>query len=193
MKLSQEEHLFWNSFPNSEKSYILTGDSQVSLDFTEYQNSRYQIEEELELQELPDIPVPQAVIDSNLNVQYLDPQSDDSDSSEDPDYFPPEPRVRDLIASDNSLSNSLPPSFLNRANTSSQHSEIAKESPERVEEDIKEQPEEEEQAEQSTCRGRQLGSKNKPESWKNTAAHAWKPASKIKIKTTPIQLLLVPD
>ena len=66
------------------------------------------------------------------------------------------------------------------------NSEIAKESPER-EEDIKEQPEQQvqEQAEQPTHRGRQLGSKNRPESWKNTAAPAWKPTSKIKIESDP--------
>ena len=52
VKLSREEQVFWNSFPNSEKSYILTGDSQISLDFTEYQDSGYQIEQELEIQEV---------------------------------------------------------------------------------------------------------------------------------------------
>ena len=186
VKLSQEEHAFWNSFSNTEKSYILTGDSQVSFDFTEYQNSGYQIEEELELQQVQDYPVPQAVIDPNLEVQYFDPQSTDSDSSDDPDYFPPAPRVRDLIASDNSCSNSLPPSILYQPSTSSQHSEIGKESPER-EEDIKEQPEEEqqEQAQHSPHKGRQLGSKNRPDSWKNTAAPAWKHASKIKVEIDP--------
>ena len=131
---------------------------------------------------MPNITFPQSVIDPNLEVQYFDPQSDDSDTSEDPDYFPPVPHVLDLIASDNSLSNNLPPSFLYLANTSSQHSEISKESPERLE-NIEEQ--QEEQADQSTHRGRQLGSKNKPDSWKNTAAPAWKPASKIKLETDP--------
>ena len=77
-----------------------------------------------------------------MEGQYFDPQSEDSDSSDDPDYFPPlQPPICDLIASDNSCSNSLPPSNLNRDSTSSQHSEIEKESPER-EENIEEQPEE---------------------------------------------------
>ena len=186
VKLTQEENTFWNSFSNTEKSYILTGDSQVSLDFTEYQNSGYQIEEELKPQQVQYNPVPQADIDPNLNVQYFDPQSTDSDSSDYPDYFPPAPRICDLIASDNSCSNSLPPSNLYRASTSSQHSEIEKESPMR-EEDIEEKPEvqQQEQAQQSPHKGRQLGSKNRPESWKNTAAPAWKPASKIKIEIDP--------
>ena len=48
MILIREVHNYWNSFSNPEKSDILTGDSQVTLDFTEYQNSGYQIEEELE-------------------------------------------------------------------------------------------------------------------------------------------------
>ena len=37
----------------------------------------------------------------------------------------------------------------------------------------------------TTSRGRPPGVKNKVESWKNTAAYAWKPASKIKIETDP--------
>jgi hypothetical protein len=39
--LSQSKNIFWNSFSNSEKSHILTGDSQCSLDFTLYQESGY--------------------------------------------------------------------------------------------------------------------------------------------------------
>ena len=79
-----------------------------------------------------------------------------------------------------------PPSILYQPSTSSQHSEIVKESPER-EEDFKEQPEEEqqEQAQHSPHKGRQLGSKNRPDSWKNTAAPAWKHASKIKVEIDP--------
>ncbi len=36
-QLTKEETLFWNSFLNSEKSYILTDDTSQTLDFTEYQ------------------------------------------------------------------------------------------------------------------------------------------------------------
>jgi hypothetical protein len=38
LPLSQSEIIFWNSFPNTENSYILTGDSQCSLDFNLYQD-----------------------------------------------------------------------------------------------------------------------------------------------------------
>ena len=34
VKLSQGEKNHWNSFSNSEKHYLLTGDSQIMLDFT---------------------------------------------------------------------------------------------------------------------------------------------------------------
>jgi hypothetical protein len=40
-KLTQEEASFLNSFPNSEKSYILTGDTAQTLDFTEYQKAGF--------------------------------------------------------------------------------------------------------------------------------------------------------
>ena len=43
LKLTQEETTFWNSFPNSEKSYILTGDSANSFDFTEYQKAGFSV------------------------------------------------------------------------------------------------------------------------------------------------------
>jgi ASC-1-like (ASCH) protein len=44
IKLIQEETSFWNSFPNSAKLYILTGDIHCSLDFTEYQKADYNFE-----------------------------------------------------------------------------------------------------------------------------------------------------
>jgi hypothetical protein len=34
IQLTKEETLFWNLFSNSEKSYILTGDTAQTLDFT---------------------------------------------------------------------------------------------------------------------------------------------------------------
>jgi transcription-repair coupling factor (superfamily II helicase) len=77
LKLTQEETTFWNSFPNSEKSYILTGDSAHSFDFTEYQKAGFSVNflpqvehEELNWQE-PDL--------------FFDPSTSDSDSSEDTD------------------------------------------------------------------------------------------------------------
>jgi hypothetical protein len=43
---------FWNSFPNCEKSYILTSDSQCSLNFTFYQASGYLIEDEFKIENI---------------------------------------------------------------------------------------------------------------------------------------------
>jgi hypothetical protein len=34
IQLTKEEASFWNSFPNTDKSYILTGDTAHTLDFT---------------------------------------------------------------------------------------------------------------------------------------------------------------
>jgi hypothetical protein len=48
--LSGSENSFWNLFPNSEKSYILTGDSQCSLDFTECQEASFLAESEFEVE-----------------------------------------------------------------------------------------------------------------------------------------------
>ena len=44
VKLTKEETSYWNSFSNSEKSYILTGDSAQSLDFTEYQKAGFSVD-----------------------------------------------------------------------------------------------------------------------------------------------------
>jgi hypothetical protein len=52
VKLSREEMHYWNSFSNTEKSYLLTSDSQIMLDFTEHQSSGYIIKEELLIEEL---------------------------------------------------------------------------------------------------------------------------------------------
>jgi hypothetical protein len=41
IQLTKEESWFWNSFPNSEKSYILTGDIAQSIDFTKYQKASF--------------------------------------------------------------------------------------------------------------------------------------------------------
>jgi hypothetical protein len=78
IKLTQEESSFWNSFSNTKKSYILTGDLAQSLDFTEYQRAGFCVEHQIQvdLQEEQDWRVP------NL---FFEPSSCDSDSSEDPD------------------------------------------------------------------------------------------------------------
>ena len=87
LPLSQSEIIFWNSFPNTEKSHILTGDSQCSLDFNLYQESNYQFEGEFDIEEV--LP-PQVALQQNF---YFDPptSSEDSDDSDDPENRPLEP------------------------------------------------------------------------------------------------------
>ena len=105
IKLTQEETTFWNSFSNSEKSYILTGDTAQSLDFTEYQRAGFSVEfqpQEVDFQEEHHWQEP------NL---FFEPSSSDSDSSDDPDYIPPVPVKRVITTSDDSWpdnSNSQP-------------------------------------------------------------------------------------
>jgi hypothetical protein len=91
IKLTSEEASFWNSFPNSEKSYILTGYSAQTLDFTEYQKSGLCYENQTEeYQEQEN----QYWEEPNL---FFEPSSSDSDSSEDPDYVPPLKRLLQLL------------------------------------------------------------------------------------------------
>jgi hypothetical protein len=56
VKLTQEETSFWNSYSNIEKSYILTGDTAQSLDFTEYQRAGYcgELQPQVDIQEEQD-------------------------------------------------------------------------------------------------------------------------------------------
>jgi hypothetical protein len=81
MNLTQEESSFWNSFSNNKKSYILTGNTAQSLDFTEYQRAGFcvELQPQVDIQEVQDWQEP------NL---FFDPSSSDSDSSEDLDYVP---------------------------------------------------------------------------------------------------------
>ena len=53
VSLTQEVKVFWNSFPNSEKSCIFTADTQNSLDFTEYLSAGYIVEDQPQEQLFP--------------------------------------------------------------------------------------------------------------------------------------------
>jgi hypothetical protein len=81
LPLSQSKNIFWNSFSNSGKSWISTGDSQCLLEFTLYQESNYQFESEFDIKEI--LP-PQVVAQVNL---YFDPPTSpkDSDDIDNPD------------------------------------------------------------------------------------------------------------
>ena len=108
IQLSQEENIYWNSFSNSERAYLLTGDSQSPIDFTEHQSATYQFEEEYQLQDHHHVPAQQVIFPEEHVNLFFDPStSEDSSDSDDPNYipFPPHPY---LIALDNSVSRSLP-------------------------------------------------------------------------------------
>jgi hypothetical protein len=77
VSLTQEEKVFLNSFPNSEKSYILTGDTQSSFDFTQYQSAGFNVEN------LPQEEVFQEHNHWQYPNLFFDPSTSDSDSSED--------------------------------------------------------------------------------------------------------------
>ena len=114
IQLTKEETSFWNSFPNSEKSYILTGDTAHALDFTEYQKSgfcsEHQLEEILEQED-------QYQQEPNL---FFEPSSSDSDSSEDPDYIPPVPLKKVITTSDDIWPDNSNSSLYNQPSTSRQ-------------------------------------------------------------------------
>ncbi len=102
--LSQEESILWNSFPNCENSYILTGDSHCLLDFNSYQTSGYLIEEEFEIEERHQPSILAA--EENLHFEP-DTLSRDLIYSDNPDS---QPFIQPyLIGSEESLSKSLLP------------------------------------------------------------------------------------
>jgi hypothetical protein len=80
--LSQSESIFRSSFPKSEKLYILTGDSQCTLDFTKYQEAAFLAEGEHNIEEVLPTAAQQP---QNL---YFDPptSSEDLDKSEEQEY-----------------------------------------------------------------------------------------------------------
>ena len=175
IQLSQEESILWNSFSNCERSYLLTGDSQSPIDFTEYQSAGYLFEEEYQLQDHQQVPPQQVIFPEQYQNLFFDPTTseDSSDSKPETVHFPFPPH-KHLIASDNSLSASLP--AVVQDSTDSLPANLP---------DFPEQPEIKLEPVPSTSRGRPPGVKNQVESWKNTAAYAWKPASKIKIEVDP--------
>jgi hypothetical protein len=81
--LSHEENILWFSFPNCEKSYIATGDSQCSLDFTSIQTSGYLVEDEFEIKERH--PPPTLPAEECLHFEP-DTSLEDSSEADDPDY-----------------------------------------------------------------------------------------------------------
>ena len=178
IQLSQEESIFWNSFSNCERSYLLTGDSQSPIDFTEYQEAGYHYEQEYQLPQYQPVTPPQAVFPEHEPHLFFDPStSEETSDSEEPETqrfpFPEHPF---LIASDNSFSASLPAPGSSRDSLPAHLPTFT------------EKPDQELKSIPSTSRGRPPGAKSKVESWKNTVNHEWRPASKtsrLKLESDP--------
>jgi hypothetical protein len=182
IKLTQEETRFWNSFSNSEKSYILTGDTAQSHEFMEYQKAGFSVEfqpQEIELQEVKHWQEP------NL---FFDLSSSDSDSSDDPDYIPTVPLKRVITTSNSSWPDNSNSQSSNQPSTSKQMSEqdqTGLDSDSETSTDSDNQPTETSTTPATSPRGRTIGSKNITDSWKNTATTKWKPPRKVVVEPDP--------
>ena len=80
ISLTQSEKNYWQNFSKEEKSYIITGDAQQTLDFTQYQQGYYSGNYWNLV-----IPEPQAAPNPTL------PAEEDSDTDPDPDLAADEP------------------------------------------------------------------------------------------------------
>ena len=91
---------------NCEKSYILIGDSQCTLDFINYQDCSYLFKSEFEIEERlrPHHSPPR-------NNLYFEPptSSEDSDCSDYTDYWPITSALPELIGCNENVSRNLPP------------------------------------------------------------------------------------
>jgi hypothetical protein len=112
-KLTNEVASFWNSFPNCEKSYILTGDTAISLDSTEYQKATFCREH----QEVQNLEQEEPWEEPNL---FFDPSSSDTDSSEDLDYTPVSPIKKAISNTDDSWPDNSNSNLANQPSTSGQ-------------------------------------------------------------------------
>jgi hypothetical protein len=174
-KLTSEEQSFWNSFPNSEKSYILTGDTASTLDFTEYQHSTF-CKEQQEVQQQEEV---EPWEDQNF---FVEPSSSDTDSSEDSDYVPSTPVSRVIEHTDDSWPDNSNSNLINQPSTSKQLPKI----PNNQNLDSNSSTE----SSDSDNSPQKLASKTKTstsfvDSWKNTAQALWKPPTKLKVLPDP--------
>jgi hypothetical protein len=177
IQLTLAETSFWNSFSNSEKSYILTGNSAHTLDFTECQSTGFCGEQQPE-----EIPEQEENNWQEPNV-FFEPSSSDSDSSEDPDYIPPSNIKRVIKTSDdswpdssNSALNNQPPSTSTQQPADLENQELDNNSSS-------------ESSEQDITPPSLSRNKQKPkllvDSWKNTATTLWKPKTKVVVQPDP--------
>ncbi len=172
IKLTSEERSLWNSFPNSEKSYILTGDTASTLDFTEYQHSTFckahqevQRPEEIEPEE-------------NQNF-FEEPSSSDTDSSEDPDYVPSTPVTRVIEHTDDSWPENSNSNLIDQPSTS----QLPRlQGDQNLDTDSSTESSDSDNSPQKLTNRKTSGF---VDSWKNTAQSLWKPPSKIQVLPDP--------
>jgi hypothetical protein len=96
----------------------LFGDSQITIDFTEYRNTVYIIEEELQIEEIQHLLQPPSLPVAWQNPYFNPSTSEDSENLH-----------KHLIASDESVSRSLLASIFKHRDSFFQHAEIHRESP----------------------------------------------------------------
>ena len=173
-KLSKEEASFWNSFPNSEKSYILTGDTASTIDFTEYQEAGFCSEQNFLNQE--------QIQDEEEQNLFFEPSSSDTDSSEDADYIPQLPVKRVISNTDDSWPDNSNSDFINQPSTSglqtTQHTNLDSDN-----NSTTDSSENSNFSPKITTNSRTT--KSVVDSWKNTAQTLWKPSTKIKVLPDP--------
>jgi hypothetical protein len=122
---------------------------------------------------------------------FFDPSSSDSVSSEDPDYIPPIPTKRIITTSDDSWPENSNSQTSDQPSTSKQGGNQNNPTPDSDNEtstdseSVKSSPKDKSPTPVTSPRGRPQGSKNLPDSWKNTAATKWKPPKKIVVEIDP--------
>jgi hypothetical protein len=173
---TKEEASFWNSFPNTEKSYILTGDTAHTIDFTEYQDSNY-CSEHQEIQNFEHEK--QNWEEPNL---CFEPSTSDSDSSEGPDYIP-QNQLRSVISNtDDSWPDNSNSTLGNHPSTSGQ---LPKgQNNQDLDSNLSTETSEAETTPPKITANTQ-STKHIVDSLKNTVQTLWKPASKVVINPDP--------
>jgi hypothetical protein len=89
IELTQSEKNYWQNFSKEEKSFIITGDSQHTLDFTQYQKSYFSneywkyLQPEPKIVQLPALPVEE---DEALEPDFAEDEPPGSDSSEEEEH-----------------------------------------------------------------------------------------------------------
>jgi hypothetical protein len=153
----------------------LTGDTAITLDFTEYQHSTFCSEQQ-------EAQLPEEIEPWEEQNLYFDPSSSDTDSSEDQDYNPAIPLKRVISNTDDSWPDNSKSNLAHQPSMSGQLPNVqckqnldSNSSTESS--DIDNSP--------PKVTSKTLTARNVVNSWKNTAQTLWKPSSKVKVNPDP--------